>query len=72
LTRADEAIARMSKVARDKLFAPGIHCCSSISPPTLQYYEVVEIVFYYHYRKIMLGVNDLFIQTRSGEKLLIA
>jgi hypothetical protein len=61
--RADEPMARMPKVARNKiLLTRGIHCCPNFFRPISLYYEVymyyiydgVEIVYDYHYYQMML------------------
>jgi hypothetical protein len=67
-------------MAREKIFlARVIHRCPSLFPdkPYEEYrykciYEGVDIVCDFNDYQMMLRMNNYFIQTRSGEKLLVA
>jgi hypothetical protein len=76
--RADEPMARVPEVTREKIFlARCIHCCPSSfhNQPCFLAKNIVrvcvcvcvcggvEIAYDYHYYKIMLRVDNFFIQT---------
>jgi hypothetical protein len=73
-TRAAEPMARLTKVAHEIFFASGIHCCPNFFPDQPCYIMKnmkAQRLFDYHYYKMKLRVNNLFVQTKSGEKLLV-
>jgi hypothetical protein len=68
-------------MAREKIFlAHDIQYCPNFSPDqpspflkniNIYFHEDVKIAYDYHYYQMMERVNNFFIQTRSGRKLLV-
>jgi hypothetical protein len=70
----DEPMARLSEVAREKVFlARGIHCLNNIFRPALICYTYIglyqgeEIVYDYNYYQMILQVYNFFCTSQKRE-----